>query len=110
MTSAALSHERPYTEEQKVWLADCARRYIWWQAPEDSLESPERIILQVMEIGEAEHMLVMPDIFERRVLLDILKSANAGILSPQSWSYWHFRLGWPPDTDVPPLHSARRVS
>lgn len=71
MIEPALSDGASCTDEQKAWLVDCARRYIWWQSPEESLKSPERIILQVMEIGEAEHILAMPGIFGRRVLFDV---------------------------------------
>jgi len=96
--------------DQVAYLTACARRYIWWQTHEQSLKSPDRVILQIMEIGEAAHMLDLPSLFDHGVLFDILKGADTGVLSPPSWTYWHARLGWPIGTPVPVLPSARRAS
>jgi hypothetical protein len=38
--------------DQRAILAPLARRYIWWQPPERSLDHPHRLLAQVMNIGD----------------------------------------------------------
>ena len=34
------------------WLKPFARKYIWWKTPEEAVAMPERVIAQVMNIGD----------------------------------------------------------
>jgi hypothetical protein len=35
-------------------LRPLAKKYIWWETPDEALESPRRVIAQVMNIGTFE--------------------------------------------------------
>jgi hypothetical protein len=77
----------------KDLLAQWASKYIWWKTPEDSLLAPERIIAQVMELGDYDDVLRLVEEAGEETLRDILRCAEAGQFSPRSWAYWHYRLG-----------------
>lgn len=84
------------------WLR-FAKRYIWWQAPEDAVRTPRRLIAQVMNLG------TLPDIAELRglvsddTLLQVLAKASPGEFSERSWHFWHQVLGGENPVEVPPL-------
>lgn len=96
--------------DQVNLLKRFAQRYIWWQPPEESLRSPDRILLQVMEIGEWEDCLAMMSGFSRDHLEAALGAGTAGTLSPKSWNFWHIRLNVGEPGNPPPLPPARRVA
>ena len=84
----------------EVELDELARRYVWWQPPEQALAHLDHLLCQMMQLATWEDMraarrLLGDDAFRRA-----LKAAPAGILDPRSWNYWHLVLfGQPP----PPL-------
>ncbi len=70
-----------------------AAKYIWWMKPEDVLKRPERVVIQVMDIGDfADAAAVIDAVGEVRAR-ELLINAEAGQFSPRSWHYWHYRLG-----------------
>lgn len=73
-------------------LGEMARKYLWWRKPGESAE-PDRVIIQVMELGDYEDIVRIEDVFGRERLARVLRSAAPGRLSPRSWAYWHYRLG-----------------
>lgn len=79
-----------------------ARRSIWWMHPEEAVLDPDRVIAQVMELGDYDDVMALRrqvgDGRLRRVLLD----APAGRFSPRSWNYWQLRLGLAQPGAVPP--------
>jgi hypothetical protein len=81
-----------------------ARRYVWWQPPDESLSLPLRVAAQVMDIGTLEDCAVLRRYFGLRELRRTLNQAEPGWFRPRSWTYWHYRLGltkW--GGDPPPL-------
>ena len=79
-----------------------ARRYIWWQAPEDAVRTPHRLIAQVMNLGTLEDIVVLRDLVDDDALLQVLAEAGPGEFSERSWHFWHQVLGENP-VEVPPL-------
>ncbi|SNX29220.1 hypothetical protein SAMN06295945_1586 [Polynucleobacter meluiroseus] len=70
-----------------------ATRYIWWQSAEQTMSWPERLIAQIMDIGDYADVQVLVHAVGDQVLRDVLTNAQAGNFSPRSWHYWHYRLG-----------------
>jgi hypothetical protein len=89
----------------KRWAA----RYVWWKSPEDAVRRPERVIAQVMTIGDYDDVQAMVEALGEARLRDVLRHAEAGVFDARSWAYWHYRLGLAAPGRVPPL-PARRVS
>lgn len=67
-------------------------RYIWWKTLEAALHYPDRLIVQVMDMGTFEDMRALVLVIREDRLTDILRHADPGWFRPQSWAYWHYRL------------------
>ncbi len=84
-------------------LRPFAARYVWWKTPEEALSSPQRVIAQVMNIGDFDDVLALISIVGEEAMVATIKSAEAGQFSAKSWTYWHYRLGLAELDQVPPL-------
>jgi len=82
-----------------------AGKYIWWKTPDEALERPERVIAQVMNIGDYEDVQALAEHVGDDVLRDVLTHADAGWFNERSWHYWHYRLGLAELEQVPPMPS-----
>lgn len=85
-----------------VWLR-LAKRYIWWQAPEEALQAPHRVIAQVMNLGTLPDIATLRELVDDATLRQVLAEADPGQFSNRSWHFWHQVLGGPDLVDVPPL-------
>ena len=84
-------------------LKELARKYVWWQTPDEAVHNPQRIIAQVMNLGDYNDVLRLTDALGDTVLRDTLTHAEAGQFNERSWHYWHYRLGLAELGDVPQL-------
>jgi hypothetical protein len=84
-------------------LRPMAAQLIWWQPPEQALRRPDRVIAQVMELGDFEMVQRLRQGLGDRRLAEVLQRAEAGWFSPRSWTYWHRKLHRHPSAPVPPL-------
>ncbi|MBS0617804.1 MAG: hypothetical protein JSR44_06415 [Spirochaetes bacterium] len=80
-----------------------AKKYIWWKSPEEALAMPERIIAQVMNLGDFEDMQALAQEVGDKRLCAVISHAEAGQFTARSWTYWHYRLGLSSVDGVPPL-------
>ena len=74
-------------------LRRLASKYVWWKSPEEAVSLPERVIAQVMNIGDYSDVQALAGQVGDDKLRDVLVHAEAGQFSPRSWAYWHYRLG-----------------
>ena len=89
-------------------LREFARKYIWWKTVDEALVDPERITLQVMDIGVYEDIVRLLKATSEDYLRKTLLNAQAGALSARSWCFWHYRLGLAKTAaEVPPLPARR---
>lgn len=88
---------------QQELLKELAGKYIWWKTPDEALLAPERVMAQVMNIGDYTDVCVLADTVGDDVLCDVLTHAEAGQFNARSWAYWHYRLGLANVDHVPPL-------
>lgn len=88
-------------------LALLAEKYIWWKSPQDAVDEPERVIAQVMNIGDFEDIQRVEALAGTEILADVLTQAEIGQFTPRSWFYWHYRLGLAEIGEVPALPSRR---
>lgn len=84
-------------------LKPLAGKYIWWKSPDEALAMPQRVIAQVMNIGDYEDVQIVEKLLGQEPLRQALAAAQAGQFSPRSWAYWHYRLGLRSDQAVPSL-------
>lgn len=84
-------------------LKQLACRYIWWKTPDEALDMPERVIAQVMAIGDYADVQQLVHQVGDDVLREVIRHAQAGQFDQRSWAYWHYRLGLASVDHVPPL-------
>lgn len=84
-------------------LKPFASKYIWWKTPEEAVTMPERVIAQVMNIGDYSDVQMLVSQVGDDVLREVLTHAEAGQFNDRSWAYWHYRLGLSSVDHVPAL-------
>jgi len=80
-----------------------AQKYIWWKTVDEALSMPERIIAQVMNIGDYSDVQYLASQVGDKALCEVLTHAEAGQFNERSWVYWHYRLGLSSIGNVPSL-------
>jgi len=90
-------------------LKPFARKYIWWKTPEEAVAMPERVIAQVMNIGDYSDVQALVSQVGDQALREVLIHAQAGQFNERSWAYWHYRLGLS-DLDQVPALPVRRFA
>jgi hypothetical protein len=91
MTTQVLEQLRPF-----------AARYIWWKSPEEAVALPDRVIAQVMNIGDFEDVQSLLKLVGENRFRYVLTHAEIGQFNARSWAYWHYRLGLTPANSLPP--------
>jgi hypothetical protein len=84
-------------------LKPFAKKYIWWKTADEAITMPERVIAQVMNIGDYADVLALAGQVGDETLREVLTHAEAGLFSERSWTYWHYRLGLDSKGHVPPI-------
>ncbi len=84
-------------------LKQLASKYIWWKTPEEAIATPERVMAQVMNIGDFDDIQALARMVGDEMLRQVLTHAEAGQFDLRSWAYWHYRLGLAELERVPPL-------
>jgi hypothetical protein len=84
-------------------LKPYAAKYVWWKTADDAVAMPQRVIAQVMNIGDYADVQRLAAEVGPAVLRDTLVHAEAGQFTARSWAYWHYRLGLCDVDRVPPL-------
>lgn len=90
-------------------LHSFAKRYIWWQPPEESAKNPDRVLAQVMDIGTLEDCKTMMAEAGSARLQQVLLQARPGQLRPKSWNFWHAVLGLATTPAAIPMPPARSI-
>ena len=80
-----------------------AGKYLWWKTPDEAMAMPERVIAQVMNIGDYADVQALAAQIGDEVLRNVLTHAEAGQFNQRSWAYWHYRLGLADVDQVPAL-------
>ncbi len=84
-------------------LKRLASKYIWWKTPDQAVTMPERVVAQVMNIGDYADVQLLASQVGDGVLREVLAHAQAGQFNERSWTYWHYRLGLSSVDHVPAL-------
>ena len=84
-------------------LLQLASKYIWWKSPIDAIKLPERVIAQVMNIGDYADVQILANLLGEENMRTVLKNAECGQFNERSWTYWHYRLGLADVDNVPPM-------
>lgn len=55
-----------------------AGKYVWWKTPEEAVAMPERVVAQVMNIGDYSDVQKLASQVGDKVLRDVISHAQAG--------------------------------
>lgn len=84
-------------------LLQLAKKYLWWQKPEEAVQKPERVLAAAMNLGSLEDYQLLYKHFGPAALSAVLQMKVPGWFSPRSWSFWHRVLDLVPVSEaVPP--------
>jgi len=97
----------PVTAVASALLEELARQYVWWKPAGEAVLYPERIVAQVMDIGDYDDVQRVSDELGDDFLRQVLRQAEIGQFTPRSWAYWHYRLGLAEPERVPPMPGRR---
>jgi len=84
-------------------LKKLAGKYIWWKTADEALATPQRVLAQVMNIGDYRDVQELATLVGDDVLRKVLEHAEPGYFNARSWAYWHYRLQLAVVNQVPPL-------
>ncbi|PAF46749.1 hypothetical protein BKH41_08550 [Helicobacter sp. 12S02232-10] len=88
-------------------LIELSKKYIWWQKPQETIQSPEKIILKTMDIGTFEDANILLENFDKQFLIETLQKSEIGSMRKKSWHYWHIILGICDYNHIPPMPTKR---
>jgi len=91
-------------------LKPFAAKYIWWKTADEAVLQPERVIAQVMELGDFNDVQKLLTLLGEKVFCEVITHAEAGLFSPKSWYYWHYRLRLCKPDDVMPQMPKRKIA
>ena len=81
-------------------LLKVARRVVWFEPPEATIEQPKRFLAYLMTYGTWEEVLVAKKYFSDQEFESVLVDPSPGIFDVRSWNYWNLLYNHDP---VPPL-------
>ena len=76
--------------------AAMARKYVWWQPAERTLEDLRILLAQMMTLGTAADVRWLLSLVSPSDLRRILQDPPIGVFNRRSWNFWHLRLGLAP--------------
>ncbi|MCX6983477.1 MAG: hypothetical protein NT118_01825 [Lentisphaerae bacterium] len=91
------------TDSEITFFKTLAARYLWWMTPDEALQHPGRIIIQVMNLGDFADASAALETVGEDTARELLTHAEAGQFTPRSWHYWHYRLGLAETGGMPPM-------
>jgi len=94
--------EKNASREHRI-LRCLAAKYIWWKTPDEALQQPERVVAQVMNIGDYDDVQLLAAQAGDDYLRTVLAGAEIGQYTARSWAYWHYRLGLADPGQVPAM-------
>lgn len=90
-------------------LKQLAAKYVWWKTPDEAADAPQRVMAQVMTIGDYADVQLLANEVGDDLLRDVLSQAQAGQFDARSWAYWNYRLGLASVDQVPPMPTRKLV-
>jgi len=78
-----------------------AKRYVWRQSPQDTLQDLSLLFAQMMAIGVMEDIRWLLSVTTEDDLRQVLRDPPIGFFNERAWHFWHHRLGVHPIPKLP---------
>jgi len=95
--------------ENRDYLLELSRKYLWWEDPETMIRQPYRILAAAMNLGSLEDYQQMYRTFGPAFLSEVIKHQVPGWFSAKSWSFWHRILDLVDVADAVPQLPQRKI-
>lgn len=89
-----------HLDKDKIEALESFCHFIWWKHPNSTLQYPERLIAQIMNLGTESDIKQLLTILSKRQLHEVLKRALPGWFFKEKWEYWHKDFF---NEDIPPM-------
>lgn len=80
-------------------MLELARRIIWFQPPEETLDHPTELMTYAMRYATSKDMAILIKQVGYEGLAEAIDARLPGIVDARSWAYWNLKIGRTP----PPL-------
>ena len=67
-------------------LKQLAAKYVWWKTPDEAMAWPDRVIAQVMDMGDYADVQILANQLGDDRLSDVLAHAQAGQFGERAWA------------------------
>ena len=81
-------------------LHQVAKRVVWFDSPEQTLQNPPLFLAHLMVYGTIEEIMIAKRHYADGDFISVLNHPPPGVFDPRSWSYWNLIYGRYP---APPL-------
>ncbi len=90
---------QPYPPE----LLRIARKVVWFNAPEHTLQDLPTLLVHLMVYGSASDVAVVEQYIPESEFRNALEHAPSGVFTGEAWTRWHQKFGM----TIPPLPRRR---
>ncbi|OHD77961.1 MAG: hypothetical protein A3J97_06550 [Spirochaetes bacterium RIFOXYC1_FULL_54_7] len=108
MYTMSMAQESVFTENRD-YLIELSRKYLWWEDPEAMTRQPYRILAAAMNLGSLEDYQKMYRTFGSPLMIEVIQQKVPGWFSAKSWSFWHRVLDLVDVVDVVPQAPQRII-
>lgn len=81
-------------------LHQVAKRVVWFDSPEQTLQNPRLFLAHLMVYGTIEEIIIAKRHYAGGDFMEVLNHPPPGVFDPRSWTYWNLIYGRYP---APPL-------
>ena len=92
------------TEPYPAELIRIARKVVWYDAPEETLQDLKTFLAHLMVYGGPADIAAVERYASEEEFRKVLQEAPAGVFTAEAWARWHKRFGKEP---APPLPRRR---
>lgn len=82
-------------------LLDVAKRVVWFQPPEETIEDRTHFLCYLMQYGSLQDVVTTRKYYTNNDFQDALINAYPGIMGRRSWAYWNLIINGQPFRPMP---------
>jgi hypothetical protein len=82
-------------------LSELEKKYFWWEPVTTAQRSDDRILAQAMDLAGFEDIRRLENEIGPERLIEVMRRAQPGWISPRSWELWRGRLSYATGQELP---------
>jgi hypothetical protein len=89
------------TEPYPAELIRIARKVVWYDTPEQTLQDLKTFLAHLMVYGAPAEVAAVERYIPKEEFQKVLEDAPAGVFTAEAWTRWHDRFGIVPTPPLP---------